>query len=385
MLFAMVSSFISRMLPLFFILGAIYFLLLSLSNVLWLRLSSRPPRVTRGRKVSVLIPARDEEKNIAHCLDSLLDQTYANYEIVVLDDQSADATWQIIESYERANPGLVRAIRGEPLAPDGWSGKTHAMQQLADEAQGDYLMFTDADTVHGRQSVSWAVTNMEAHRADCVSGYVSQELATLGELFIVPAIYIMSAMLLPLWLIGVTRAPALSFAIGQMIIFRRSAFEAIGGWSSVKAQISDDVGVARELKRAGFRQVFLDMRAHVRCRMYDGYRASFNGISKNIYDFAKHRTLFLAVAVTLLVGLVVLPFALLPILFITGNPGAGFIFLCVALFLTAWAIALYDRGLAWWAPLLYPIMFLHLLYMAWWSIGQATSGRAVFWKGRALR
>ena len=385
MLLVTVCSFMGRVLPLLFILGAIYFLLLSLSNVLWLRLGSRAPRLTRGRRVSVLIPARDEEKNIAHCLDSLLDQTYANYEVVVLDDQSTDATWQIIESYARARPGRIRAIRGEPLAPDGWSGKTHAMQQLADQAQGDYLMFTDADTVHGRQSVSWAVTNIEAHRADCVSGYVSQELATLGELFIVPAIYIMSAMLLPLWLIGATRAPGLSFAIGQMIIFRRGAFEAIGGWSSVKGQISDDVGVARELKRAGFREVFLDMRAHVRCRMYDGYRASFNGISKNIYDFAKHRTLFLAVAVTLLVGLVVLPFALLPILFITGNPGAQFIFFCVALFLAAWAIALYDRGLAWWAPLLYPIMFLHLLYMAWWSIGQASSGRAVFWKGRALR
>ena len=170
-----------------------------------------------------------------------------------------------------------------------------------------------------------------------------------------------------------------------MIIFRRRAFDAIGGYSCVSGQISDDIGVARELKRAGFRQVFLDMRSHVRCRMYDGYRASFNGISKNIYDFAKHRTLFLAAAITLLVGLVVLPFALLPVLILTGNPATQFIMLCVALFLAAWAIALYDRGLPWWAPLLYPVMFLHLLYMAWWSIGQASSGRAVIWKGRPLR
>ena len=380
-----VFALLGHVLPLVFILGTLYFLLLSASNVLWLRVSSRAPRITRGRKVSVLIPARDEEKNIGPCLDSLLSQTYANYEIIVLDDQSRDGTWKIIQSYASRCPERVRAMRGKPLPPSGWSGKTHAMQQLAQAARGEYLMFTDADTVHGRESISWAVTNIEAHRADCVSGYVAQELATLGEHFIVPSIYIMSAMVLPLWLIGATRTPGLSFAIGQLIVFRRHAFNAMGGYAAVKGQISDDVAIARELKKAGYRQVFLDMRRHVRCRMYTGYRASFNGISKNIYDFAKHRSLFLATAITLLVGLVVFPFALLPILIVTGNPAIQFAFLCVVLFLAAWMLALYDRGLPWWAPLLYPIMFLHLLYMAWWSIAQAFSGRAVVWKGRALR
>jgi chlorobactene glucosyltransferase len=259
------------------------------------------------------------------------------------------------------------------------------MQQLARCARGEYLMFTDADTVHGSQSISWAVTNIETHRADCISGYVFQELATLGEMFIVPATYIMSAMVLPLWLIGATRTPSLSFAIGQLIVFRRRAFEAIGGYASVRAQISDDVAIARELKKADFREVFLDVRRHVRCRMYSGYRESFNGLSKNIYDFAKRRTLLLATAITLLVGLVVFPFALLPVLIVTGNPATQFVSLCVMLFLAAWMLALYDRGLPWWSPLLYPIMFLHLLYMAWWSIARAGSGRAILWKGRALQ
>jgi len=376
---------LGQILPVVFILGALYFLLLSASNVLWLRLSSLAPRLTHGRKVSVLVPARNEEKNIAQCLDSLLEQTYANYEILVLDDQSSDGTWTIIEDYGKRHPDRVRAVRGEPLPGSGWSGKTHAMQQLARKARGDYLMFTDADTVHGRQSISWAVTNIEAHGADCISGYVFQELETLGELFIVPTTYIMSAIVLPLWLIGVTHAPGLSFAIGQLIVFRRRAFDAIGGYAAVSGQISDDVAIARELKKAGYREVFLDMRRHVRCRMYSGYRSSFNGISKNLYDFAKRRLLFLASAITLLVGLVVLPFALLPVLIVTGNPALQFATLCVILFLAAWMLALYDRGLPWWAPLLYPIMFLHLLYMAWWSILQAFSGRAILWKGRALR
>lgn len=368
-----------------FFLGAAYFLLLSVSNIVWLRLSSHSPRVTRGRMVSVLIPARDEEKNIGPCLDSLLDQTYSNYEIVVLNDQSTDRTGAVLADYARRYPEKVRAIKGEPLPGKGWSGKPHAMQQLSRHAHGDYLLFTDADTVHGRQSIAWSVTNMEWHKADCISGYVFQELNTIGEQFIVPATYIMSAMVLPLWLIAALPAPGLSFAIGQVIMFRRSAFEAIGGYARVAEKITDDLAIARELKRAGYREVFLDIRRHVRCRMYDGYRASFNGISKNIYDLARNRTAFFAAAVTLLVTFVVLPLALLPIQILTGSPAAQLTFLCVLLFLAAWALVLYDRGLRWWTPFLYPVLFIHLLYMAWWSFGRANSGHGVIWKGRTLQ
>ena len=375
---------LDHMLRFLFFLGAAYFLLLSISNIIWLRLSSHRPRITQGRMVSVLIPARDEEKNIGPCLDSLLDQTYSNYEIVVLDDQSTDGTGEVLADYARRCAGKVRAIEGEPLPGTGWRGKPHAMQQLSRHARGDFLLFTDADTVHGRESIAWAVTNMEWHKADCVSGYVLQELNTIGEQFIVPATYIMSAMVLPLWLIAALPAPGLSFAIGQVIMFRRSAFEAIGGYARVAEKITDDVAIARELKKAGYREVFLDIRRHVRCRMYDGYRASFNGLSKNIYDLARNRSVFFAAAVTLLVTFVVLPLALLPIQLITGSPAAQRTFLCIMLFLAAWALVLYDRGLRWWTPFLYPVLFAHLLYMAWWSLGRASSGHGVVWKGRTL-
>ena len=367
-----------------FLLGALYFLFLSVSNVVWLRLSSCKPRLHSGRKVSVLVPARNEERNLAACLDSLLDQSYRNYEVIVLDDQSTDRTWEIARGYEERYPGRLRAVRGDAL-PAGWLGKPHAMQQLARRAVGDYLLFTDADTVHGPESVAWAVTNLEAHRADCVSGYVQQEMGTLGEQCIVPATYIMSAMLLPLWLIAALPMPSLSFAIGQLLVIRRSAFNAIGGCERVRGEITDDLAMVRELKRAGFKQVFLDIRRHVRCRMYDGYRASFQGLSKNIYDIARNRTLLFATAVTLLVCCILLPLAWLPVQILTGGSGAVRALLCVAAFLLAWAVVLYDRGLRWWAPLLYPVLFLHLLYMAWWCFAQIVMGHGVSWKGRTVR
>jgi chlorobactene glucosyltransferase len=376
--------FLDHALRLMFFLGAAYFLLLSISNIVWLRMSSHRPRITRGRMVSILVPARDEEKNIARCLDSLLQQTYTNYEIVVLDDQSTDRTWEILSTCQRENPGKVRIVKGEPLSESGWCGKPHAMHQLSRHARGEYLLFTDADTIHGPESVAWAVTNIEWHKADCLSGFVLQQMDTLGEQCIVPATYIMSAMVLPLWLIAAIPAPGLSFAIGQMIMFRRRVYDAIGGYASVAGEISDDLAIARELKRAGFREVFLDIRRHVRCRMYDGYRASFNGLSKNIYDLARHRSIFFAAAITLLVTFVVLPLALLPIQVLTGNPAMQLTFLCVLTFLVAWALVLYDRGMRWWTPFLYPVLFVHLLYMAWWSFAHAASGQGVVWKGRIL-
>ncbi len=372
------------LLELLFLLSAGYFLLLSVSNIVWLRLASRGPRITGGCLVSVLVPARNEEHSIGSCLDSLLDQTYTDYEIVVLDDESTDGTWKVISGYAERFPGRVRAVRGEPFPSGAWAGKTHAMQQLSDHARGEYLLFTDADTIHGRESIAWAVTNLEWHQADCLSGYVFQQMESLGEHCIVPATYIMSAMVLPLWLIAALPAPGLSFAIGQLIMFRRSAYQAIGGYASVAHEITDDLAVARELKRAGYRQVFLDIRRYVRCRMYEGYRASFNGISKNVYDIARQRTAFFAAAVTLLAVFVILPVALLPIQLLTGNPAVQLTSFCVLLFLVAWSLVLYDRGLAWWAPLLYPVVFVHLLYIAWWSIGQSVTGQGVTWKGRIL-
>jgi chlorobactene glucosyltransferase len=371
------------------LLGALYFLALSLSNVLYLRVATRRParrwRGTDGPRVSVLIPARDEERSLGRCLASLLDQTYANYEIVVLDDESSDGTWEVISRAVAAHPGLVRGVRGSPLADEDWYGKPHAMQQLAACATGDVLMFTDADTVHGRDSVAWAVANMQAHHAHCLSGYVGQELASFGEQLVVPATYIMTAMILPLWLIPRTRSPALSFAIGQLLVFDRRAFEAVGGLAAVATRISEDTAIAREMKARGFRTVFLDASRWVQCRMYRSYRSSLEGIAKNIYDYLRNRTAFFATAMTLLVAFAVAPALLLPVALVSGSPDPLPTLLTVVTFLLAWALALYDRGLRWWVPFLYPLLFLQLLAIAWMSFTRVLGGDGVAWKGRVVR
>jgi chlorobactene glucosyltransferase len=369
-------------LDLLLLAGTLYILALSVSNVLWLRLSTcRGDDRPRGR-VSVLVPARDEERNIVRCLDSLLAQTYPDLEIVVLDDESSDRTGEIIEGYARRFPGRVRAARGAPLPSQGWVGKPHALRQLAALATGDLLFFTDADTMHGPRSVSWAVANLDRHHADLLSGYVHQDLGSLGEALVVPATYLMSAFVLPLWLIPATRSPTLSFAIGQLMLVRRHAFDGVGGEASVATSISDDVAFARAIKAAGFRAVFLDAGPHVRCRMYEGYAASVEGISKNIYDFFRTRPTLFAAVLTSLVALVLAPLALLVL-----SPGGPSLAIegAILSFLTAWSLTLWDRRVRWWVPLLYPLLFGHLLWMAWRCFGRSVAKRGVVWKGRVVR
>jgi chlorobactene glucosyltransferase len=365
-------------------LGTVVILFQSLINILWLRSSSRKPAATDRGKVSVLVPARNEEANIGRCLDSLLDQSYPNYEIIVLDDLSEDRTWKIISEYARRRPDRIRAVRGTAL-PSGWYGKTHAMQLLSGYAEGEFLLFTDADTVHSGDSIAWAVTNIHEHGADFLSGYVYQDLQTFGEALIVPSTYIMSAIIMPLWLIPRSCLSMISFAVGQLVMFRRRAFEAIGGYSSVSEQISEDVFVARTVKKAGFRTIFLDIRNYVGCRMYQGYRRSFEGITKNIYDFFKNQPAFFASVVSILAAFIVLPMVLVPIEIYGGSPLLRYTLFSTLTFLLAWSLTLYDRGQKWWVPLLYPLTFVHLLYMAWRSFGIAATDLGVEWKGRVFK
>ena len=370
------------------VLGSAWFFLLSVTNVLWLRLATSRARTDEKPgcpRVSVLIPARNEEANLAACLESLVTQTYPDYEILVLDDESTDATWRIAADYARRYPNLVRVLRGDPLPPDGWCGKPHAMQQLAARATGEYLYFTDADTRHRPHSIAWAVTNMRRHRADLLSGYPAQTLGGLGEAMVIPAMYMMSALILPLPLVALRRARGVSFAIGQVMVFRRDVFNAVGGYAAVRDRITDDLAMAHVVKSAGFRTVFLDAKRALSCRMYRGYQASLRGLSKNIYDISRNGRALFAFGVLVLVVFVLLPLVLAAAQAALGVAVHRPLVTAAATLLLAWCLTLYDRGHDVWLPLTYPLFFLHLLYMALRMLLPSAARTSLLWKGRVLR
>ena len=122
--------------------------------------------------ISILIPARDEESDIVPCLESLRRQDYPNYEILVLDDNSSDNTAAVVEQIAAADP-RVRLLRGEPL-PQGWAGKPFACHQLAAQARGSWLLFTDADTIHDPAMLRSALAYAHNNRLALLSGFPLQ-------------------------------------------------------------------------------------------------------------------------------------------------------------------------------------------------------------------
>ena len=359
-----------------------YFFLLSLANHYEMWRFTHAPEIFSGPMVSVLIPARNEEANIERCLASLRRQVYANYEILVLNDNSTDGTLGILNRIAGADR-RVRVFDGEPL-PDDWYGKPFALHQLARQARGEILLFTDADTVHGPTSVSWAVTNMARLKADMISGYVGQVFKSFGEVVTVSLMFFLSGFVIPLFMNRFVRAPWFSVAVGQFIAIRRAVFDAIGGCESFRKKTSEDIYMSRFVKGRGYSTRFLNIAEHVKCRMYGGYHAAVEGIGKNIFDFLGKRSALLFFLMILVFFFLFFPLPLLFLCLATSSPWTPHIFAVVALYTLTWVFMFMGQRLHWWYGFLWPVIFLNLIYVAGWSWHRTVSGRGFSWKDRSV-
>ena len=274
----------------------VYFFCLSVSNALWLAKESRPADLTDGPLVSVLIPARDEEVHIGQCIQSLMNQTYTNYEVLVLNDNSTDKTGEILDRLQALYPDKLKVFQGAPLPAD-WRGKPFAMKQLCQQAKGKYWLFTDADTVHSPSSISLAITNIVYHKVDFLSGYITQKMETFGEKITIPLMYLLSGFILPLWMCKRSRLPVFAMAVGQYICVKSDSFTECGGFDLVKDKTTEDVFMARVMRRNGYKTVFLNLKDAASCRMYTSWRSAVKGISKNIFDVIDKNHILLVLAV----------------------------------------------------------------------------------------
>ncbi len=231
--------------------------------------------------VSVLIPARNEVNTIGTCLSSLAAQAYPHFEIIVLDDRSEDGTWEELQKWQSRFPQL-RVLRGESL-PAGWVGKCFACHQLAQSARGELLLFTDADTRHLPTSIANAVAALERSNADLLSLLPLLELRSMWEKVVMPMLHFVTFTTLPFPLVHHTRKPQLAMANGQFMLFRRSAYNAIGGHKAVKDALVEDVWLARLIKKHGFRLRVMDGAEVVTTRMYRSLREIWDGFSKNLF------------------------------------------------------------------------------------------------------
>jgi chlorobactene glucosyltransferase len=236
---------------------------------------------SRGRDlISILIPARDEAAVIEQSIRSLLTQTYLDYEIILLDDHSADGTAELARTIGQHSPRL-RVVAGLPL-PAGWLGKNWACHQLAQQARGDWLVFTDADVCWVPNALSALAAELERSRADLLAVWPSQHSRSWGERLVVPLMAFVLLGYLPLPLAHATPWSIFAAANGQCLAFRRRAYELIGGHTSVRGEVLEDVLLARRLKAHGLRLRIVDGDGLITCRMYTGWPAVRDGFAKNI-------------------------------------------------------------------------------------------------------
>ncbi len=260
--------------------------------------------------LSIVVPARNEERSIEDCVRSLLAQELADFEVIVVDDRSTDATPAILAHIAAEDPRL-RVISGAEL-PEGWVGKPWALHQGALAARGAWLLFTDADSYHepwaSRSTLAFALDQ----DYDAVTLVTGQELGSLAERAFLPSI---------LGTIVLASGPpdALNdpldrdhaLANGQYILVSRSALDALGGHAALRGQIAEDVEFARRLKRDGrFRLILVGGQRLCRVRMYRSAREIWDGFTKNVYFGAEGRLDRLAGGIAFLTALSIVPAAL---------------------------------------------------------------------------
>src|SRR5438270_4402524 len=265
-----------------------------------------------GRAVSIIVPARNEERNIRRCVTSLLEQDYDNYEVIVVDDGSTDGTADILDAIALSHPHGNRlwVLRLREL-PEGWAGKQHALHAGVQEAHGAWLLFTDADTWHAPGALRFSVNKAMQEGIDLLSLSTEQELPGFWNKVMMPMAYMGISMQYPARLVNDPLSPV-ALANGQYILLRGAVYDIVGGYArpDMRNTLLDDRDLARNIKENGFRLQFVDGRKLVRVRMYATLRETWRGWRKNVFLGSRGGLPFVLLQLIGLPMIAIIPFLL---------------------------------------------------------------------------
>jgi len=359
--------------------------LLTLAN---LRAFAPPPPAPAGGRprVSVLVPARNEEAAIGRLCGDVLASTGVDLELVILDDASTDRTAEIVRG-TAANDPRVRLVAGVPL-PAGWCGKQHACWQLAEAARHDVWVFLDVDVSPSTDAVARAVAFLDASAADLVSGFPRQRTACVLDWLLLPLIHFILLGFLPLARSRSDGSPGLAAGCGQFFVTRRDAYGRAGGHATIRASLHDGVKLPRAYRRAGLKTDVFDAVPIASCRMYARDADVWRGLSKNATEGIGAPATIVPFTI-LLAGGQILPFTLVACGLATGFAGW-----------TRWALAasLVAVALAWLprfveasrfrqsvaSAVVHPIGVAVFLALQWIALARRLLGIKTAWRGRPL-
>jgi chlorobactene glucosyltransferase len=308
------------------ILIVVVIVYLSVNMIYLVRLEPTSTMLDESPMVSVCVPARNEERGIGACLESLLRQDYPEFEVIVVNDNSTDRTGELIRELAGKDSRLI-TLEGVDL-PKGWLGKPFALHQAFQKSQGEVLLFTDADPVFEPNALLTAVFTMQERKLDALTLMPKAEFGSFWERAVQPVIF---GFIGSLTRFGKVNSPDNKSAMGfgAFLMFKRSAYEAIDGHEGGKADVLEDVLIAKRLKKAGFKLLVADAKSLFSIRMYYGFREIWIGWRKNMFLAMKR-----SVSRALYYVFMVLAFVLTPYLVLVWNVmvGADLIWIGLSLF-----------------------------------------------------
>jgi len=333
--------------------------------------------------LSIVVPARDEERQIEACVRSLLAQAYPDFEVIVVDDCSEDETRAILDRIALEDSRLI-VVPGEPL-PDGWVGKPWALEQGMRVARGGWLLSTDADTEHEPAAVGSSVVYALKYRLDALSLLTDQTMIGAAERLVLPSI---------LWTIAFAvgglddvsdpQKPDAALFNGQYVLMSRPAYDAIGGYATLRGEVAEDLELARLLKSDGrFSIALVGAQGLVRTRMYRSFREIWDGFVKNFALGARGNAAASAFGLVFLASLSPLSPLALGFFAVTGHAGLA---LASGLAMLGATLAAeygmsrsrFPRGSGWTIPVGMAVLF--AIFAT--SLARYASGRGVEWRGR---
>ena len=345
-----------------------------------------PPPLAKGQariRCSVLIPARNEESKIANAVRSVLRNQVTDLEVIVLDDDSADRTAQIVRAI--ANDDARVHLATAPPLPAGWCGKQHACHVLAHLAQHPLLVFMDADVRLKADALARMSAFMEQSGAALASGVPQQETRTFSERLLIPLIHFVLLGFLPINRMRASRDPAYGAGCGQLFVARREAYHSSGGHSAIRATLHDGPKLARVFRAAGFATDLFDATCIAKCRMYSTNAEVWHGLARNAHEGLGSARL-IGPATLFLLGGQILPISLLlvvcfqtpvlPLAITLSILGTAAAFLPRLL-----AVVRFRQPLG--AALLHPLGICALLAIQWFAFVRSLRQRPAVWKGRS--
>lgn len=345
-----------------------------------------PPTAAAGQflSVSVLIPARNEERSIRAAIESVQASTGVDFELIVLDDSSTDGTATIVTELVTSYPARLRLAQA-PSLPHGWNGKQHACWSLAHLAKYEVLCFIDADVRLTPDALARMGTFLAQGQGQLVSGFPHQITETWLEWLLLPLIHFVLLGFLPISRMRRSTDPSFAAGCGQFMMVDRDAYFASGGHAAMRETMHDGLRLPKLLRQHGFHTDIADLTHLARCRMYTSAAEVWQGLAKNATEGIAAPARILPISVLLFLGQV-MPFVLAAVLLLrhTGSPAV------IAYTIVAVAGACLPRMLAarrfrqpLRSALLHPIGIVALLAIQWYALIRKALGGAVSWKERS--